>query len=66
MFGVEELLRFGSDEGAASLGLERWPETEVDLDHPSLRGVAEPDVRVALVEGCSADVFAAPVWTRGP
>ena len=30
---------FGSDEGAAALGLETWPDAIVDLDHPQLRGV---------------------------
>ena len=32
------LLCFGSDEGAAALGLERWPDVEVDLDAPVARG----------------------------
>ena len=53
----ETLLCFGSDEGAASLGLESWPDAEVDLDHPSLAGVDERDAFGALVFGCSADVF---------
>jgi formimidoylglutamate deiminase len=60
VFGVEALLRFGSDEGAASIGLERWPQTEVHLGHPSLRGVVEADIRAALVESCGADVFVSP------
>ena len=47
----------GSDEGAAALGLEEWPEATVDLDHRSLRGVVERDVLNALVFGCGADVF---------
>ena len=51
------LLCFGSDEGAASLGVETWPDVEVDLDHPSLAGVDEPAAFAALVFGCSADVF---------
>ena len=59
VFGVDALLRYGADEGAAALGLERWPGIEVDLTHPSLRGVDPADVPVALVEGCGADVFAA-------
>ena len=46
----------GADEGAASLGLESWPDTAVDLEHRSLRGV-DPDVLDALVFGCGADVF---------
>jgi formimidoylglutamate deiminase len=54
---VSSLLSFGSDEGAAALGLESWPDTSVDLDHPSLRGVDERDVLAALVFGCAADVL---------
>jgi formimidoylglutamate deiminase len=52
---VSSLLCFGADEGAAALGLERWPDVEVDLEHPSLAGV--DDVHAGLVFGCSADVF---------
>jgi formimidoylglutamate deiminase len=52
------LLCFGSDEGAASLGIDRWPDAEVDLEHPSLAGVAEADLWNALVFGCGADVLA--------
>ena len=55
--GLSTLLCFGSDEGAAALGLERWADVEVDLEHPSLAGVAEEDVHPALVFGCSADDF---------
>ena len=36
VFSTERLLRFGADEGARSLGLEAWPEIEIDLAHPSL------------------------------
>jgi formimidoylglutamate deiminase len=57
VISLDSLLCFGSDEGAAALGLEEWPDVEVDLDHPSLRGVAEADVHAALVFGCGADVF---------
>jgi len=56
VFGTERLLCFGADEGARSLGLEQWPDVEVDLGHPSLRGVAAADVFDALVAGCGADV----------
>jgi formimidoylglutamate deiminase len=52
---TETLLCFGADEGAASLGLERWPDVAVDLTHRSLRGVE--DVFAGLVSGCAADVF---------
>jgi formimidoylglutamate deiminase len=55
---TDALLSFGADEGAASLGLEAWPEIEVDLRHASLRDVEEADVLPALVFGCSADVVA--------
>jgi formimidoylglutamate deiminase len=54
---LDDLLRIGADEGAASLALETWPDAEVDLDHPSLAGLDEPDARAALVFGCAADVF---------
>ena len=35
-----ELLAIGTVEGAAALGLEAWPEIEIDLGHRSLAGVA--------------------------
>jgi formimidoylglutamate deiminase len=54
---LDNLLRIGADEGAASLALQTWPDAEVDLDHPSLAGLNEPDARAALVFGCAADVF---------
>jgi formimidoylglutamate deiminase len=57
VISVEALLGYGADEGAASLGLESWPDVEVDLDHRSLAGVAEADVLGALVFGCAADVL---------
>jgi formimidoylglutamate deiminase len=53
----EQLLRSGSREGADSLGLSSWPETTVDLDHPSLAGVMPDEVESALIFGCGADVF---------
>ena len=56
VFGAERLLCFGADEGARSLGLERWPEIEIDLEHRSLAGVEPADVFDALVAGCGADV----------
>jgi hypothetical protein len=55
---VETLLAFGSAEGAAALGLERWPAVSADLAHPSLASIDPDDVSGALVFGCSADVFA--------
>ena len=55
VISAETLLCFGADEGAGSLGLEEWDDIEVDLSHPSLRGVE--DVFDALIAGCGADVF---------
>ena len=52
------LLCCGADEGAAALGVERWPDVEVDLGHRSLAGVDPGDVHAALVFGCSAEVLA--------
>jgi formimidoylglutamate deiminase len=53
---VADLLAIGA-RGAA-LGIADRPAVDVDLDHPSLRGVAFEDVPAALVHGCGADVFA--------
>jgi formimidoylglutamate deiminase len=53
----ERLLAFGSDEGAAALGIEHWRNVTVDTGHPSLRGVDEADVLAALLDGCSAEVL---------
>jgi formimidoylglutamate deiminase len=55
VIATETLLCFGADEGAGALGLEEWDDVEVDLSHPSLRGV--DDVFEGLVSGCGADVF---------
>jgi formimidoylglutamate deiminase len=57
IFSVDGLLSIGSDEGAASLGLESWPAVEIDATHEQMRGVAEP--LCALVHSCSADVVLA-------
>jgi formimidoylglutamate deiminase len=51
----ETLLGFGTDEGGGSLALDEWDDIQVDLSHPSLRGVE--DVLEGLVSGCGADVF---------
>ena len=59
VFSTERLLCFGADEGARSLGLESWPEAEVDLGHESLNGVEPTDVFDALISSCSADVLSA-------
>jgi formimidoylglutamate deiminase len=57
VFSVDALLSIGSDEGAASLGLEAWPPVEIDPAHPQLREVADP--LCALVHSCSSDVLVA-------
>jgi formimidoylglutamate deiminase len=59
VFGTERLLSYGADEGARCLGLDSWPDIEVDLGHRSLAGVSEVDVLNALVAGCCADVLRA-------
>jgi len=56
VFSTDELWAIGGANGAASLGLDAWADLEVDLDHPSLAGVAEEHVPAALVAGCGADV----------
>jgi len=55
VLSVDALLSIGSDEGAASIGIESWPAVAVDTTHPQLRGVDDP--LCALVASCSADVF---------
>jgi formimidoylglutamate deiminase len=57
LLSAGDLLCFGSDEGAAALGLDEWPEVSVDLSHRSLSGIDESDVPCALVYGCAGDVF---------
>jgi formimidoylglutamate deiminase len=59
VFGTGELLSFGSEVGARALGLETWPEIEIDVEHRSLAGVGREDVPAALVAGCGADVVLA-------
>jgi formimidoylglutamate deiminase len=57
VLSVDALLAIGSDEGAAALGLEQWPQIEIDTAHPQLAGVDDP--RSALVHSCSSDVVRA-------
>ncbi len=57
VLSTEELERIGSANGAASLGLESWPDATVDLDHRQLRGVSAEDVYPALVFSCAGDVL---------
>ncbi|HEY0415586.1 MAG TPA: amidohydrolase family protein [Gaiellaceae bacterium] len=54
---VSSLLSFGTDEGAAALGLDRWPDAVVDLGHEQLRAVEEASLYEALVLGCTGDVL---------
>jgi hypothetical protein len=54
------LMRFGTQEGAIALGLETWPQTQVDLLHQVLRDVPPEHVENALLFSCGADVFAPP------
>jgi len=65
VFKTEELLRFGSELGARSLGIEEWRAIEVGLDHRSLLGVAPESVLDALVSGCGADVVRSPQAVAG-
>jgi formimidoylglutamate deiminase len=57
VLSTERLLCYGADEGAGALGLERWGDVSVDLEHRSLRGLEDGDVFSALVFGCSAEVL---------
>jgi formimidoylglutamate deiminase len=57
VISLDSLLCFGTDEGAAALGLEEWPDAVIDVEHPQLRGVDEASVYDALVFGCSGDVL---------
>jgi formimidoylglutamate deiminase len=57
VISLDALLEFGSDEGAASIGIDTWPDALVDLEHPQLRDVAESAVYDALVFGCTGDVL---------
>jgi formimidoylglutamate deiminase len=54
---LDSLLCFGAGEGAASLGIERWPDAVVDTEHPQLRGVPEGVLYAALVFSCTGDVL---------
>src|ERR1051325_10441405 len=56
---VDALIGFGTDEGAAALALDTWPDAIVDLDHEQLRGVPRSARALydALVFGCSGDVL---------
>jgi formimidoylglutamate deiminase len=57
VISLDALLEFGSDEGAASIGIETWPDAIVDLEHQQLRGVLESALYDALVFGCTGEVL---------
>src|SRR3954451_9154373 len=57
VISLDTLVGVGSDEGAAAIGIESWPDAVVDVDHPQLRGVDESGIYGALVFSCSGDVF---------
>jgi formimidoylglutamate deiminase len=54
---IDSLLAFGSDEGAAALGLSAWPDAVLDLDHPQLRGVEPAGLYEALLFSCTGTVL---------
>ena len=56
VFSSDELYGFGREIGARSLGLDAWPEIEIDLGHRSLRDVDSEHVPAALIASCGADV----------
>ena len=57
VISLDALLSFGSDEGAAALGLESVPDAIVDLDDPQLRGVPEDGLYEALLFSCDGTVL---------
>ena len=61
---LDTLLCAGADEGGAALGLETWPDVEVDTEHRSLTDIEGCDLLAALVFGCGADVIATPTERR--
>jgi formimidoylglutamate deiminase len=54
----QSLLAIGSSAGAKAIGIDEWPDVEVDLGNRSLLGVERGDIPAALVHGCGPDVFA--------
>jgi formimidoylglutamate deiminase len=56
VFPTDALLEIGSAAGARALGLETWPEIEIDLAHRCLAGAERGHVPAALLAGCGADV----------
>jgi formimidoylglutamate deiminase len=60
VFAPNQLLEVGSHGGARALGLDAWPEIDIELEHRSLAGVAPEHVEAALVAGCGADVVRGP------
>ena len=64
VFAPGALLRSGTDEGAAALGIAEWPRIEIDVEHPALAGVEREELLAALLFGCGSDVVAAPEHAR--
>jgi formimidoylglutamate deiminase len=58
VFSTDELYGVGQDVGGRAIGLDAWPEVEIDLGNASLAGVGREHVRAALIAGCGADVVA--------
>jgi formimidoylglutamate deiminase len=56
VFDTDALWAVGGANGARALGIDRWGDVEIDLDHASLADVAETHLRAALLDGCAADV----------
>jgi formimidoylglutamate deiminase len=54
---LDALLAIGSDEGAASLGIDDHPDAVVDLDDPQLCGVDDAALYEALVFSCDGRVL---------
>ena len=60
VFAPDALVGIGTDEGAAALGIDEWPQIAIDVEHPSLAGVEREELLAALLFGCGAEVVAAP------
>ena len=50
VISASTLLCFGSDEGAASLGIDSWDDVVVDVSHPTLDGISGRRLRGARHE----------------
>ena len=52
VFAPDALVGIGTDEGAAALGIDEWPQIAIDVEHPSLVGVVRDELLAALLFGC--------------